>query len=223
MERSMKKQKIRSRKRAERDALTPDGRILCSHMICEALLQMPLIRETQAVCCYAPIGSEVDIMELAERLWAEGKRLAFPRVFPSAEADMEFYEVKGRRELVEGAFHVPEPPADGRLPVDWRARRCWCPVWPFPCPERAAVMVKAIMTGILRRIRSRCAWGWRMSASCQRNCLIAVKQRMRRWITCRQKDAVTGQWMGCPMRHWWKRSAQAGALAERRALCAPRQ
>lgn len=120
MERSMKKQKIRSRKRAERDALTPDGRILCSHMICEALLQMPLIRETQAVCCYAPIGSEVDIMELAERLWAEGKRLAFPRVFPSAEADMEFYEVKERRELVEGAFHVPEPPADGRLPVDWK-------------------------------------------------------------------------------------------------------
>ena len=33
---------------------------------------------------------------------------------------MEFYEVSGLEELTEGAFHVPEPPKDGREPVDWK-------------------------------------------------------------------------------------------------------
>lgn len=111
---------IRRQKRVERDALTAAEREKRSYEICEALWRMPLIREAQAVYCYAPIGSEADIRELTDRLWAAGKRVAFPRVLGEKKSDMEFFEVKSRRELAEGAFHVPEPVMDGREPVDWK-------------------------------------------------------------------------------------------------------
>ena len=115
-----KKRTVRKQKRADRDARSAMEREGWSREICDALWQMPLLREAQAVYCYAPIGSEVDICPLAERLWAAGKRVAFPRVCGSEAADMEFFEVKGWEELAEGAFHVQEPMMDGRSPVDWK-------------------------------------------------------------------------------------------------------
>lgn len=118
MERVMNKKMIRTRKKAARDGLSAGERERHSHVICEALWQLPLIREAQAVYCYAPLGSEVDIWELAERLWAAGKQVAFPRVLGNDPAEMEFYEVRSKSELAEGAFHVLEPADDGRPPVD---------------------------------------------------------------------------------------------------------
>ena len=120
MEQLTEKGKIRSQKKSDRDALTAAEREKRSHAICQALWQMPLIQEAQAVYCYAPIGSEADIWELAERLWAAGKRLAFPRVLGDGSEEMEFYEVKDRGELEEGAFRVQEPVMDGRIPVEWK-------------------------------------------------------------------------------------------------------
>lgn len=120
MDRSMEKRAIRGQKKALRDALSAGERQQFSHEICEALWQLPLVREAKAVYCYAPIGSEVDIWELADRLWAAGKKLAFPRVLGTSNGEMEFFEVKDRRELAEGTFHVPEPVTEGRLPVDWK-------------------------------------------------------------------------------------------------------
>lgn len=135
MEASNKKRVIRKEKKAERNALTPAERRERSKKICEALWRLPVLQEAQRIYCYAPIGSEADIMELADRLWSAGKRLAFPRVIDAGEDDshgflhpdcegtepfMEFYEVKGRGELTEGTFHVPEPVMDGRMPVDWK-------------------------------------------------------------------------------------------------------
>ena len=120
MDVSTKKAKIRRQKKADRDAISIRERQELSHSICEALWQMPLIQEAQAIYCYAPIGSEADIWELVERLWAAGKRVAFPRVRGAESSEMDFFEVKNRADLTEGAFHVPEPPADGRDPVDWK-------------------------------------------------------------------------------------------------------
>lgn len=119
MESSNRKKALRKEKRAERDALTPAERAERSHRICEALWRMPVLREAERICCYAPVGSEADVMELAECLWAAGKRLAFPRVLTGA-GEMEFYEVKDREGLAEGSFHVPEPVMDGRMPADWK-------------------------------------------------------------------------------------------------------
>lgn len=112
------KKTLRKQKRAERDALSQKERALKSQQICESLFASALCREARYIYCYAPIGSEADIRALAERLFAAGRRLAFPRV--TDEGVMEFYEVRAWSELAEGAFGVPEPPDDGRAPVDWK-------------------------------------------------------------------------------------------------------
>ena len=115
-----KKRMIRKQKKADRDAMTAGKREVRSRSICDALWQQPLLLEAQNVYCYAPVGSEVDVRTLAERLWAAGKRVAFPRVCGEADGGMEFFEVHGFEELEEGAFHVMEPVMDGRAPVDWK-------------------------------------------------------------------------------------------------------
>ena len=111
---------IRKQKQAAKEAMAAAERQSASHAICEALWKLPLLQEAKAVYCYAPIGSEADLWELYERLWAAGKRLAFPRVCGEEKEHMEFFEVCSRNELAEGTFHVPEPPLDGRRPVDWK-------------------------------------------------------------------------------------------------------
>lgn len=115
-----KKREIRKQKKADRDALTAGEREVRSQAICDALWRLALLREAQAVYCYAPIGSEVDVRPLAKYLWEAGKRVAFPRVCRESDGEMEFFEVKGFEELEEGAFHVMEPVWDGRAPVDWK-------------------------------------------------------------------------------------------------------
>ncbi len=130
MEASNKKKVIRKEKKACRDALTPGERRERSQKICEALWQMPVLQEAERIYCYAPIGSEADITELADRLWSAGKCLAFPRVMDAA-GNMEFYEVRDRGELTEGTFHVPEPVMDGRMPVDWKGAPVLVPLVAF--------------------------------------------------------------------------------------------
>lgn len=119
MDASVRKDVIRRQKKAARDALTVQERMVRSHAVCEALWRHPLLRVAQKICCYAPVGSEADIWELLDRFWIVGKRLAFPRICADREGEMEFFEASGRQELTKGAFRVPEPIADGRAPVDW--------------------------------------------------------------------------------------------------------
>ncbi len=116
------KNALRKRIKDRRAALTPDEYAARSHMICEMLTHQLIFREARRIYCYAPLSQEADLWELIEQLWAQGdRRLAFPRVIAGGdEARMEFYEVKSREELTEGAFHVMEPVDDGREPVDWK-------------------------------------------------------------------------------------------------------
>lgn len=112
---------LRKKMKEKRAALTPDAYAARSHMICELLWQMPVVREARRICCYAPLPQEVDLWELIERFFAMGDRqIAFPRVYAQdADSRMDFYEVGSRQELSEGVFHVLEPVGDGRTPVDW--------------------------------------------------------------------------------------------------------
>ena len=112
---------LRKKMKEKRAALTPDAYAARSHMICELLWQMPVVREARRICCYAPLPQEADLWELIERFFAMGDRqIAFPRVYAQdADSRMDFYEVGSRQELSEGVFHVLEPVGDGRTPVDW--------------------------------------------------------------------------------------------------------
>lgn len=115
------KRTLRKKMKDKRAAMTPDAYAARSHMICEMLSRMLVFREAHRIYCYAPLPQEADLWELIDQLLARGdKQLAFPRVIGAdGENRMEFYEVRSRGELMEGAYHVMEPIDDGREPVDW--------------------------------------------------------------------------------------------------------
>lgn len=100
------KRKIRSEARQNRDSLSQTQIRLWSEIICENLQAQPFFRVAEAVYFYYPLGSEVNLLPLAQITLDLGKQAAFPRVDGN---DMAFYQVSGLEEFAEGAFHVMEP------------------------------------------------------------------------------------------------------------------
>lgn len=103
------KRKIRSEARQNRDSLSQAQIRLWSDMICENLHKQPFFQAAEIVYFYYPLGSEVNLLPLAQKTLDLGKQAAFPRVDGS---DMAFYQVSGLEEFAEGAFHVMEPVGD---------------------------------------------------------------------------------------------------------------
>lgn len=62
----------------------------------------------KAGCIYAYISTrnEVDLRELIEAAWTEGKRVAVPKV---CGQDMSFYYIESYADLVKGNFGILEP------------------------------------------------------------------------------------------------------------------
>ncbi len=123
------KQRVRQEKKRCRDALTKQERAEKSARICAALRAHPLCLAARYVYCYAPLGSEADIRALVDWLLEAGKKVAFPRVI--SDGEMEFFAVRGREDLREGAFHVMEPADDGSAPVDWEGALVLTPLVSF--------------------------------------------------------------------------------------------
>lgn len=103
------KRKIRSEARQNRDLLSQAQIRLWSDMICENLQKQPFFKAAETIYFYYPLGSEVNLLPLAQRAMDLGKQAAFPRVNGS---EMAFYQVSSLEEFAEGAFHVMEPVGD---------------------------------------------------------------------------------------------------------------
>ena len=100
------KQKIRSTAKQKRGSLCNEERQLLSDKICAHIKIQPWFLQAEKVCFYYPLGSEANILPLAELALKSGKQTAFPRV---CGEEMAFYQVSGMEEFSQGAFHVMEP------------------------------------------------------------------------------------------------------------------
>ena len=80
-----------------RDAMPEDIRIESSKEICKKITAMASFGLCDIILCYAPIGSEVDVMPIAEAALARGKTVGFPVCVEGG--DMEFYAVDSLDEL----------------------------------------------------------------------------------------------------------------------------
>ncbi len=94
---------------AARGRLDPSARARASAAVAARLEALDLVREARTVATYAPLGSEVDLLELARRLAARGVRVLFPRVVPG-ERRMRLARC-APGDLVPGPLGAPEPPA----------------------------------------------------------------------------------------------------------------
>lgn len=112
-EKSMeRKQQIRAELKEKRNLLTKEQREEYSGKICEQIWKYIVSEEAEVIYCYYPLGSEVNVLPLAEKALSEGKKIAFPRTNGDM---MEFYPVMSLAGFQKGAFGIMEP--IGEVPI----------------------------------------------------------------------------------------------------------
>lgn len=95
-----------------RDAMPAEMRAAASQGICNRILGMASFGLCDTILCYAPMGSEVDIIPVAKAALERGKSVAFP-VCNCETKEMEFYTVSSLDELTEeNQYGTKEPRAD---------------------------------------------------------------------------------------------------------------
>lgn len=79
--------------------------------ICNKLLNLWAVRETETFLCYVSTDIEVDTREFINALLTAGKRVAVPRC-EGGPSEMNFYYINSLDELSAGSFGVLEPESD---------------------------------------------------------------------------------------------------------------
>ena len=93
-----------------RDSMPQSLRDEYSASICKKITTMASFGLCDIILCYAPIGSEVDVMPIAKEALARGKTVGFP-VCNSETKEMEFYSVSSLDELRDdGVYGELVPP-----------------------------------------------------------------------------------------------------------------
>jgi 5-formyltetrahydrofolate cyclo-ligase len=119
------KRALRSELIAVRARLTLDDRRDKSRTIADRIEKIAAFRDAPTIALYAPLGTEVDSLEMARRALARGVRILFPRVVPG-ERRLAFAR-SSPEDLVRGPLGASEPPE--RSP-EVPAREIACVVMP---------------------------------------------------------------------------------------------
>ena len=102
------KQALRMQLRAVRSALPESACHSRSSEIATRVLTLPELVNARTVLAFASIRNEVRTREIMNAAWADGKRVALPRVVGDVLA---LHIVEADTVMIEGAFSVPEPDA----------------------------------------------------------------------------------------------------------------
>ncbi len=105
-----RKRALRSTLIAERARLSTEERAERSRLIAERAEKLEVVAGARLVALYAPLGTEVDALELARLLGTI--RTVYPRTVAGSRR-MEFARC-APRDLVRGPLGAREPPADAR-------------------------------------------------------------------------------------------------------------
>ena len=111
------KKELRKEIRARKRDIPVDELREMSRLACERLLADKRLGDASTVMMYYPLGDEVDVTPVIERLWDEGKTVVLPQV--TGEAEMVLRKYTGDDDLREGAFGIMEP--CGELFTDYEA------------------------------------------------------------------------------------------------------
>ncbi len=106
----MDKKEIRALMKARKAALTPEFVADYSRRVTERFCAQPFYQEARSIYAYLTFNEELRTDYLIRRAWADGKRVAVPRVL--GKGVMEFYYIDSFDGFITSAFGVPEPPED---------------------------------------------------------------------------------------------------------------
>lgn len=102
----MDKKKIRKQVFAGRRRLSQSELEEKSRVICEKIMETAAWKEAPCVYAYMDCKGEVCMRTLLEAAWAQGKRVAVPKVFGQ---EMRFFYISSYEEVAPGYYDIPEP------------------------------------------------------------------------------------------------------------------
>jgi 5-formyltetrahydrofolate cyclo-ligase len=110
---------LRRQMRAIRGALPEEARARRSSAIVERVRALDVWPEARVIAAFVSIRGEADPSALVAEAFASGRRVALPRVDMDAGV-VRMLELEPNAELrEEGAFGIPEPPADApEIPLE---------------------------------------------------------------------------------------------------------
>ena len=111
------KKELRKGIRRRKRAFSAEALREMSLFVCERLLSEDRLKDANTIMMYYPLGDEVDISPLIEKMANEGKRVLLPQV--TGDTSMVLRHYTGKGDLTEGAFGIMEP--CGELFTDYRA------------------------------------------------------------------------------------------------------
>ena len=112
----MDKKALRREIGAKKSALTPDEIERRSAILADRLFDTPQYRGCRALYAYLSFNQEVRTNPIIERAWADGKRVAVPKVIGD---EMVFIWIDNFDNLApQGAFNITEPIEDGPVADD---------------------------------------------------------------------------------------------------------
>ena len=104
------KRAIRAEIKARKAALTPEYVEDYSRRVTETFCARPEYEAARVIYAYLTFNEELRTEFLIRRAWADGKRVAVPRVL--GKGWMEFYYIDSFEGFVISSLGVPEPPED---------------------------------------------------------------------------------------------------------------
>lgn len=113
----IQKKELRKEIRARKRDIPVDELREMSRLLCKRLLANERLGNASTVMMYYPLGDEVDVTPVIERLAENGKTVVLPQV--TGEATMVLRRYTGDDDLREGAFGIMEP--CGELFTDYEA------------------------------------------------------------------------------------------------------
>ena len=114
----MDKKALRRAIGAKKSALSEAEILERSEILAQRLFETEQYRQAGALYAYLSFNQEVRTAPIIERAWADGKRVAVPKVVGK---DMVFIWLTGFDQLAEGYYGIPEPVADGPVADDGTA------------------------------------------------------------------------------------------------------
>ncbi|MBR4439875.1 MAG: 5-formyltetrahydrofolate cyclo-ligase [Clostridia bacterium] len=100
------KTKLRRSLSAARDAIPAAERSALSAELCSLISAMPEFTAAECLLIYCPIASEPELLPLAEKAYADGKSVAFPKI---DGRKLVFIKVNDTSSLKPGRYGIPEP------------------------------------------------------------------------------------------------------------------
>lgn len=112
------KKALRREISAKKRAMTEEEILSYSEELCRRFCESEEYSRAKSIYVYLPYNQEVRTWEIVRRAWADGKRVAVPKVYGE---EMKFLWIENFDAIAPGGWNIPEPTFDEPVADDLTA------------------------------------------------------------------------------------------------------